>query len=108
MRPRPTNVNVQKIDGLILKIHGITLASFLFQNSLGSVRFFEETFLLTNISIKLVLKMLFLTFSNANIEFTELEKLIWRFYTTAKALPTISRIELINQKKFIKAALDKK
>ena len=33
--------------------------------------------------------------------------LIWRCYITAKALPTTKRVELINEKKFAKAALDK-
>ena len=33
-------------------------------------------------------------------------ELIWRSYTTAKALPTIKRIELINKKEFTKMALD--
>ena len=34
-------------------------------------------------------------------------KLIWRSYTTAKALPTTKQIKLINKKKFAKTALDK-
>ena len=56
--------------------------------------------------MKVILRMLFLTFSNTNIPFTE-KKLIWRFYTFAKTLSTIYQIELINKKEFIKVSLDK-
>ena len=50
--------------------------------------------------------MLFLTLSNVDVQFIEKE-LIWRSYTTAKTLPTIKRIKLINKKEFAKAILDK-
>ena len=56
--------------------------------------------------MEMVLRMLFLTFSNADIQFAEKE-LTWRFYTAAEALPTTKRVELINKKEFAKAALDK-
>lgn len=55
--------------------------------------------------MEVVLGMLFLTFSNADIQFAE-KKLTWRFYITAKVLPTTKQVELIN-KKFAKEALDK-
>lgn len=51
--------------------------------------------------------MLFLSLNNADIEFIELKKLIWRFYTIAKTLPTTNRIELINKREFAKTALDR-
>ena len=51
--------------------------------------------------------MPFFIFSNGGIQFAEKE-LTWRFFTTAKALLTIKRVELIDKKKFAKAALDKK
>ncbi len=35
------------------------------------------------------------------------EKLTWRSYTIAEALPTTSRVELIDKREFVKAALDK-
>ena len=50
--------------------------------------------------------MPFLAFSYANIEFTELKKLIQRFYITVEVLPTTSWVELIDKKEFIKTALD--
>ena len=49
--------------------------------------------------------MLFLTLSNADIKFAKKE-LTWRSYTTAEALPTIKRVELIDKKEFAKAALN--
>lgn len=50
--------------------------------------------------------MLFLTFSNVNIQFVK-KKLIQRSYIIAKALPIIKRIEIIDKKEFSKAALDR-
>ncbi len=50
--------------------------------------------------------MPFLSFSNVDIEFAELEKPIWRPYTIAKVLSTTSWVELINKKEFAKVALD--
>ena len=56
-------------------------------------------------TIEVVLVILFLTFSNAKIQFAEKE-LTWRFYTTEKALSTTQKVELINKKEFAKAVLD--
>ena len=49
--------------------------------------------------------MPFLILNNANIKFAQ-KKLTWRFYTTAKALSTTKWVEIINKKKFAKAALN--
>ncbi len=103
---RKTSVGAQKIDGSPLETHGMASARFLLQDSLGRVRFFEETFLLANISMKVVLGMPFLSFSNANVEFAELGQLTWRSYTAAEVLPTTSRVKLIDKREFAKAALD--
>ncbi len=62
--------------------------------------------MLTDTSMEVVLGMPFLFFSNADVEFAEQEKLTWRSYTAAEALPTTSRVELINKRGFAKAALD--
>ena len=83
----------------------MTSASFSLLDSLRRIQFFEETFLLADTSIEVVLEMPFLSLSHANVEFTELEKLTSRSYTAAKALPTTSRVELINKREFAKAAL---
>lgn len=52
-------------------------------------------------------KILFISFNNANIKFTNLEKLIWRTYTTAETLSTTSKVELIDKKDFANMARDK-
>ena len=75
------------------------------EDKLGRARFFQETFLLADMSTEVVLGMLFLTFSNADVQFVKKE-LTWRSYTTAEALPTTKRVELIDKKEFAKAALD--
>ncbi len=65
----------------------------------------QEDFLIGNISMKVVLEILFLIFSDINIWFTE-KKLTWRSYKTAKTLPTIKKVKLIDKKKFIVTAID--
>ena len=102
---RNTNIGAQKIDGSTLKTFGMVLADFQVEDKLGRARFFQETFLLTDISAEVVLGMPFLTLSNADVQFVENE-LTWRSYTTAKTLPSIKRVELIDKKEFAKAALD--
>ena len=106
LRARHTNVGAQKIDGSTLQTFGMVLANFRMEDKLGRTRFFQETFLLADISVEVVLGMPFLILSNTNVQFVEKE-LTWRSYTTAKALPTTMRVELMNKKEFAKVALDK-
>ncbi len=101
-----TSVRAQKIEGSPVDTYGMVSASFLLQDSLGRVRFFEETLLLANTNIEVVLGMLFLALSNADFQFGT-EKLTCRFYTTTEALSTTSRVKLIDKREFVKAALDK-
>ena len=68
-----TNVGAQKIDGSALETFGIVLASFQMEDKLGRARFFQETFLLADISVEMVLGMPFFTLSNANIQFLKKE-----------------------------------
>ena len=105
LKVRKTDIGTQKIDGSIFETFGMALADFQVEDKLGRARFFQETFLLADISAEVVLGMPFLTLSNANVQFVEKE-LTWRSYTTAKALPTTKRVELINKKEFAKTALD--
>ncbi len=100
-----TSVGVQKIDGSPLETHGMTSARFSIRDSLGRVRFFEENFLLADTSMEVVLEMPFLVLSNADFWFG-VEELTWRSYTIVEALPTTSRVKLIDKKEFAKAALD--
>lgn len=50
--------------------------------------------------------MYFLSLNNVDTLFTDTQKLIWKLYTTAKALPTIRWVKLIDKQKFAKVALD--
>lgn len=51
--------------------------------------------------------MLFLSLNNANVEFAKKpKKLIWRSYDLAKVLLISSKVEIINKKKFVGAALN--
>ncbi len=63
--------------------------------------------MLTDISIKVVLRIPFLAFSNIDIEFTKLEKLTLRSSITVKVLTTINRVKLIDKREFAKVALNK-
>ena len=83
----------------------MVLASVKIEDKLERARFFQKTFLLVDISVKMVLRLPFLTFSNANIQFIKKE-LIWRSYTIVEALPTTKQIKLIDKKEFAKTALD--
>lgn len=55
--------------------------------------------------MEVILKILFLIFSNANLQFVDKE-LKWKSYRTTKALPTTKRVEFINKKKFPIVVLD--
>ena len=67
---RPTNVGAQKIDGTTLNIHGMVVVAFSVVDKANRVRFFEETFLVANVSPEVVLGMPFLTLSGADVDFS--------------------------------------
>ena len=54
---------------------------------------------------EVILGMLFLKISNTDIAFGE-GTLMWKFYTTSKALLTTKQVQLVDQKEFVMAALD--
>ena len=62
-----TNIRAQKVDDFTLEIFGMVLASFQVEDKLEKARFFQETFLLTDISAEVVLGMSFLILSNADV-----------------------------------------
>ena len=101
-----TSIGAKKIDGSPLKTYDILSAKFLLLNSLKKVQFFGKTFLLADISRKIVLKILFLSLNNVDVKFTELEKLTWRLYTITKALVTTSQFELIDKREFARVVLN--
>ena len=102
---RPTNVGAQKIDGTTLDTYRMVVAAFSVEDKANRVRFFEETFLVANISPEVVLGMPFLTLSGADVDFLGRE-LRWRTYSTEEALPTTRHVKPVGKKKFAAAALD--
>ena len=102
---RTTNVGAQKIDGTTFETYGMVVAAFSVTDQADRVRFFEETFLVANISPDVVFGMLFFTLSGVDVDFPKRE-LRWRSYTIEEALPTTKRVELVGKKEFAAAALD--
>ena len=102
---RKINVNAEKIDRSYLDIFGMVIIDLLVKNKLGRAQFFRKTFLLANIGLELVLKMLFLILSRADIWFAE-QKLVWKTYTTIETLPMTKIVEIIDKRKFAVVALN--
>ena len=100
-----TNVRAQKIDGLALKTFGMVIADFQVEDKGDKFTFFQKAFLAADIKFEVVLGMFFLKISNADVAFGK-RTLTWRSYTTNKALPTTERVQLVNPKEFVIAALD--
>ena len=89
----------------MLDTRKMVVAAFSVVDKANRVRFFEETFLVANVSPEVVLGMPFLTLSGADVDFSGRE-LRWRTYTTEEVLPTTRRVELVGKKEFAAAALD--
>ena len=102
---RTTDVRAQKIDGTMLDTFGMVVAAFSVTDKANRVRFFEKTFLMANVSPKVVLGMLFLSLSDADIDFLG-QELWWKTYTIEEAFPIIRHIELVSKKEFVAATLD--
>ena len=100
-----TNVGAQKIDGFALKIFKMVIADFQVEDKGDRPRFFQETFLVADTKFEMVLMMLFLKISNANVAFGE-QTLTWKSYTINKTLPTTEQVQLVDPKEFVIAALD--
>ena len=81
-------MRAQKIHSSILKTFGIVITDFQIENKVSKAKFFQKTFLITNIKFEIILEILFLKFSNIYVPFSE-KTLIWRTYITNKALSTI-------------------
>ena len=70
---RLTDVEVQKIDSIMLDTHEIVVVVFSVVDKANRVRFFEKTFLVANVSLEVVFGMSFLTLSNADVDFSSWE-----------------------------------
>ena len=95
---RSIDVGVQKIDGITLDTFGIVVVAFSIADKANRVRFFEETFLVANVSPEVVLEMPFLTLSGADVDFLS-QELRWRIYTIEETLPTTRRVKLVGEKR---------
>ena len=91
----PTDIGAQKIDRSMFSTYSIVLVNFQLKDKQGRLRFFQETFLVANTVIEVILGMLFLTLSKVKINFVERE-LSWRIYIPDKSLPTTKRVQIIN------------
>ena len=86
-------------------MYDMVIAGFSIQDKTGKIRFFEETFLLADTRMEIVLGMLFQSFSNVDIQL-DTESFTWSSYSAAEALPTTRWVKLIDKHKFAKAALN--
>lgn len=83
----------------------MVIDSFLIDDNNIKSRFFEEKFLLANINIDIIFKMLFFNLNNLKIDFNDWKDK-WRLYIIVEVLPIIRQIELIRKKFFITLVLD--
>ena len=91
LKTRKTNIKAQKIDGSAFETFEMVIADFQEKDKDGRSRFFQETFFVADTKFKMVLRMLFLKISNANVAFGQ-RTLTWKSYITNEALPTIERV----------------
>ena len=78
-------------------IFGMVIADFQVEDKGGRPRFFQKTFLVADTKFEVVLEMPFLKISNADVAFGE-ETLMWKSYTTNKALPITEQVQLVDPK----------
>ena len=70
---RPTDVRGQKFDGSMLDTHKMVVAAFSVMDKANRAKFFEETFLVANISPEIVFGMPFLILSGLDVDFSSRE-----------------------------------
>ena len=71
LKVRKTNVGAQKIDGSALETFGMVIADFQVEDKANRPRFFQEIFLVADTQFEVILGMLFLKISNADVLFSE-------------------------------------
>ncbi len=69
LKIRKTNVRAQKIDSTTLETYRMVVSIFSLSNKDRRERFFEESFLLADVSPDIVFRMPFLTINNADVNF---------------------------------------
>ena len=73
LRVQKTDVGTQKTGGSTLETYGMAIAGFQVQDKFGKARFFQETFLVADTSVEVVLGMLFLAFNMVEVDIVEKE-----------------------------------
>ena len=73
LQVQKNDVGAQKIDGSLLRTFEMVIAGIQVEDKLSRARFFQESFLLAETSMEVVLGMPFLIFSNADIPFAKKE-----------------------------------
>ena len=81
------------------------VAAFSVVDKADQVRFFEDTFLVANISPEVALEMLFLILSSVDMDFLGWE-LRWKIYITKEVFLTSRCVKLVGKKEFVAAALN--
>ena len=71
LKVQKTNIRAQKIDSSALKTLKIVIADFQIENKTGRPRFFQEIFLMIDITFEVILEIFFLKLSNADVLFGE-------------------------------------
>ena len=75
-----TNIGTQKINSTILETYKMVIAAFLMTDQADRVKFFEEIFLMANVSPDIVLGIPFFILNSADVDFSKRE-LWWKSYT---------------------------
>ena len=70
---RTINIGAQKIDGTTLETYEMVVVAFSVTDQADRIRFFEEIFLVANVSQDVVLEIAFLTLSGADVDFPKRE-----------------------------------
>ena len=69
----------------------MAIAEFQIEDKANRPRFFQETFLITDIKFEVILEMFFLKISNIDMSFGK-KTLTWKTYIIIKALPITKQI----------------
>ena len=83
----------------------MVIAGFQVEDKANRSRFYYKTYLMANTKFEVILGILFLKISNADMSFGK-KILIWKTYITNKALPITKLVHIVNPKEFIIAVLN--
>lgn len=65
------DIETKRVDGSILSTYCMILVNFQLKDKWWQLQVFKKTFLMSDTTMKIILKMLFLTFSKVEINFAE-------------------------------------